>query len=71
MLEDARDGPLGLLDVTVGLKVTVRCGLGAAGLGTPRSCANEEIKGVVSVELDAMMGKLPRKQANVLSCTRN
>jgi hypothetical protein len=58
MCEDARDTCLGLLELTVGLKVTVRCGLGAFGLGAPRSWANEEISGVVSFELDAMMGDL-------------
>lgn len=42
------DGGVGLLDVTVGLKVTVRCGLGGTGL------LWELIKGVVSDAADAI-----------------
>jgi hypothetical protein len=52
----ARGSCLGLLEVTVGLKVTVRCGFGATGRGPAEPWAREEMSGVVSVELDAMMG---------------
>jgi hypothetical protein len=51
----ARGSCLGLLDVTVGLKVTVLCGLGATGRGPAEPCARDEMSGVVSVELDAML----------------
>jgi hypothetical protein len=52
--EADRSGGLGLLEDTVGLNVTVRCGLGGLALVAFEPCANEEINGVVSVELDAM-----------------
>jgi hypothetical protein len=71
MVEEARDSCLGLLEVTVGLKVTVRCGLGAFGLGGVCPCANEEISGVVSVELDAMVGELSDKRARPCGCVLN
>lgn len=52
--ERFRDGCFGLAEEMVGLNVTVRWGLG----GTARlPLAIEEIKGVVSVELEAMMDR--------------
>lgn len=53
---DRDAGGLGLVDVTVGLKVTVRCGFG----GIARlELDMDETKGVVSVELDAMAAVRP------------
>lgn len=51
----ARGCCFGLLDWTVGLNVTVLCGRGATGRGPVEPCDIEEISGVVSVELDAML----------------
>jgi len=42
----------------VGLKVTVRCGLGGTDLSAAEVWDKEDIKGVVSFELDAMVGGL-------------
>jgi len=61
----ARDGCLGLLDVTVGLNVTVLCGFGAIGRGPVEPWAMEEMSGVVSVELDAMLDTIGRYSASI------
>jgi hypothetical protein len=55
----------GLLDKTVGLNVTLRCGRGALDLLVVEPC-KEEINGVVSVELEAMIaiGREPAGEAN-------
>jgi hypothetical protein len=57
-LWEADRGGLGLLEDTVGLNVTERCGFGGLVLPAFDPCANEEISGVVSVELDAIMSEL-------------
>jgi hypothetical protein len=49
--DNDRDGGLGIDDDTVGLNVTVRCGF--AG-NCCRVFDKDEIRGVVSVELDAI-----------------
>jgi hypothetical protein len=46
----------GLLEDTVGLKVTVRWGLGGTAFPGVEPCAKDEISGVVSVEPDAITG---------------
>jgi hypothetical protein len=48
----AGSGALGVDDETVGLNVTVRCGFGFAGVCP--SLSKDGIRGVVSVELDAI-----------------
>lgn len=53
---EARGGCLGLLDTTVGLNVTVLCGLGATAREPAEPCDSDDISGVVSVEFDAMVG---------------
>jgi hypothetical protein len=52
--ENDRDGGFGTDEETVGLNVTVRCGFGFAGVCCRLDC-NDEIRGVVSVELDAIV----------------
>ena len=65
-------GTLGLVDVTVGLNVTVRWAFG--GIGFPDVdvwWAMDDIRGVVSDELDAMataIGRL-RKTGGIAICT--
>lgn len=56
---------LGLLEETTVLKVTVRCGLGGVAVNLPvdEPSAMEEIKGVVSVELDAMATRVSLETA--------
>jgi hypothetical protein len=49
--ENDRVGWLGIEDETVGLNVTVRCGFAGTCC---RAVVNDEIRGVVSVELDAI-----------------
>jgi hypothetical protein len=54
--ENDRDGALGFDDSTVGLKVTVRCGFGGfGGICCRVALDKDEIRGVVSVELDAIV----------------
>jgi hypothetical protein len=50
--ENDRDGGFGTDEETVGLNVTVRCGF--AGICCRLEC-NDDIRGVVSVELDAIV----------------
>jgi hypothetical protein len=52
--DSERDGGFGTDDETVGLNVTVRCGFGLAGTCCRLECS-DEIRGVVSVELDAIV----------------
>lgn len=53
--EDDRNSCFGLLETTVGLKVTVRCGLGGMALPAVAEWDRDGIRGVVSFELDAML----------------
>lgn len=54
--EADRKSGFGLLETTVGLKVTVRCDFGGIGLSAVTECDRDEIRGVVSWELDAILG---------------
>lgn len=54
---------LGLLEETVGLNVTVLCGRTGTGRGPAEACDMEEISGVVSVELEAILGARSRAGA--------
>jgi len=51
---DLKSG-FGLLEMTVGLKVTVRCGFGGMALLAVVEWDKDGIRGVVSLELDAML----------------
>lgn len=51
--ERAGVGTCGVEEDTVGLNVTVRCGFGFGGAWVP-ALDKDEIRGVVSVELDAI-----------------
>lgn len=55
-LEKDRDGGTTVDDCTVGLNVTVRCGFGGFGdTGGRVAFDRDEIRGVVSVELEAIV----------------
>ena len=44
----------------MGLNVTVRCGFGGFVAAWRSACDNDEIRGVVSVELDAIVPVIPK-----------
>jgi hypothetical protein len=53
--ETDRKSCFGLLEMTVGLKVTVLCGLGGMALPVVAEWDRDGIRGVVSLEVDAML----------------
>jgi hypothetical protein len=53
--EADRKSCFGLLEMTVGLNVTVRCGFGGMALPAVAEWDRDGSRGVVSCELDAML----------------